>query len=257
VTTTDSGDSVPPWPASFFIPKDTAQMWELGHRWIAGATGLVAVGLCIWVLAREPRALPRRLSVAAAVLVVVQAVVGGVRVLAAEKHIRSVIHAMLAQAFLACAVALASSLRAPQASSSEPVRWASHRAFALAVITWIQTGLGAVLRHETRTTNKIGLVLHLAGAFLVIVFTIRLIVPIQERLKDSPWFRGAGRAFAAALVLQLILGLAAWTTTHTDSGYVNPKDVSSLIPTLHVVLGAGILALAVMVGMRARVPQVA
>jgi heme a synthase len=271
VTTTDSGDSVPPWPASFFIPKNTAQMWELGHRWIAGTTGVVAVILCVWILAREPRALPRRLAIAAVVLVVVQALIGGLRVKIVDKHVVAVVHALIAQAFLATCVALASSLRpwvsgplasagppcfgtppvdAP-ASAAQPIRWAAHRAFGLAVLTWIQTGFGAVLRHETRTHNKIGLVLHLAGAFLVIVFAVRLIVPIQERLKDGPWFRNAGRAVAAVLVLQLVLGLAAWTTTHTDSGYVNPTDVSSLIPTLHVVVGAALLALSVAIGMRA------
>lgn len=266
VTTTDSGDSVPPWPASFFIPKNTAQIWELGHRWIAGTTGLVAVALCVWILKRERRQLPRRLAIAAVVLVVIQALIGGLRVKIVDKHVVAVVHALMAQAFLATAVALASALRQPAfagppcfgeppvAGQSQPIRWAAHRAFALAAITWVQTAFGAVLRHETRTHNKLGLVLHLAGAFLVIIFAIRLIVPIQERLKEVRWFRNAGRVVAAALVIQLVLGLAAWTTTHKDSGYVNPTDVSSLIPTLHVVVGAVILALSVMIGMRATRP---
>ena len=55
-------------------------------------------------------------------------------------------------------------------------------------------------------------------------------------------------------MLQLILGLSAWTTTHTATGYVNPSptSVASLVPTLHLVLGAAILALAVVIGMRGR-----
>jgi cytochrome c oxidase assembly protein subunit 15 len=257
VTTTDSGDSVPSWPASFFIPKDAPQVWELGHRWFAATVGALTVALAIWVLARERRSLPRKLAIAAAVLVVVQAIVGGVRVLKVDKHVIAVVHALLAQGFLACVVALASALR----RSAEPAgaggaQWPARRAFALAIVTWIQAGLGAILRHETRTTNRWGLVLHLAGAFLVIVFAVRLIVPLQERLKGDPRFVGPSRGISLALVLQLILGLSAWATTHTSAGYVNPSPTSaaSLVPTLHLVVGAAILALAVMMGMRGSLP---
>src|SRR5262245_3440054 len=131
VTTTDSGDSVPSWPASFFIPKDTPQVWELGHRWIAGTVGVLAVALCVWVLRKESRALPRKLAIAAAILVVVQAVVGGVRVLTVEKHVNAVVHALLAQGFLATVVALACSLRAgpPASAGNDVVHWPARRSF--------------------------------------------------------------------------------------------------------------------------------
>src|SRR5262245_21866519 len=111
VTTTDSGDSVPSWPASFFIPKDMAQVWELGHRLFAGTVGVIAVGLCIWTLAREQDVVVRRTAIAVAALVVIQAIVGGIRVLSKEKHVKAVVHALLAQAFLATVVALAALLR--------------------------------------------------------------------------------------------------------------------------------------------------
>jgi cytochrome c oxidase assembly protein subunit 15 len=255
VTTTDSGDSVPSWPASFFWPKGMAQWWELGHRWFAGAVGLVAIGLAVWVLRSERNPLARKLAVAAAVLVVIQAIVGGVRVLTVEKHVKAVVHALLAQAFLAIVVALATVLRrqpAPVLHGPEHARWPWRRASALAVVTWIQAGLGAVLRHETRDKNPWGLALHLGGAMLVIVFAVRLVVPIQEHLKHDPRFLRPARWIAAAIFGQLALGLGAWTTTHTSTGYVNPTDVSSLVPTLHLVLGSAILSLAVMIAMRGR-----
>jgi cytochrome c oxidase assembly protein subunit 15 len=251
VTTTLSGDSVPSWPSSFFIPADAAQVWELGHRWIAGVVGLVTVGLAIWILARDRRALPRRLGVAAAVLVIVQALVGGVRVRLGETHsnVWPIVHTLLAQGFLACVIALSVSLRhdEPQA---EGTRWARRRAFALAVVTWLQAGLGAVLRHETQDRDRLGLVLHLSGAMLVIIFAIRLLAPIHEQATQNARLRWPARLIAAGLAGQLILGLSAWVTTHTAEGYVNPTDVRSLVPTLHLVLGSAILALAVMMGMR-------
>jgi len=127
----------------------------------------------------------------------------------------------------------------------------STRARTLALVTWLQAGLGAVLRHETQNKNQIGLVLHIVGAMLVIIVGVRLITVVNERLRENPRFHAPAHMIAAALALQIILGLSAWVTTHTPQGYVNPTDIRSLVPTLHLVLGSGILALAVMVGMRA------
>ena len=86
---------------------------------------------------------------------------------------------------------------------------------------------------------------------LVIIFAVRLVAPMQESLKNHPRFRGPSRLVAAAIAGQLVLGLSAWVTTHTPQGYVNPTDVRSLVPTLHLVLGSALLALAVLIGMRA------
>ena len=232
VTTTLSGDSVPSWPASFFIPKDAPQVWELGHRWIAGTVGLVTVGLCIWTLSRVRRPLPRRLAVWAAVLVVVQSLVGGRRVLLGESHsnVWPIIHTLLAQGFLATVVALACSLGPERPAIEGGGRWVRRRAVALAVVTWIQAGLGAVLRHETQDRNQWGLVAHLAGAMAVIIFAVRLLVPIQQQSGDAAaLFRVPARFIGLALVAQLALGLSAWVVTHTPQGYVNPTDVRSLV----------------------------
>jgi heme A synthase len=252
VTTTLSGDSVPAWPSSFFVPKDMPQVWELGHRWIAGTVGLVAIALCISTLRADRRPLPRKLTIAAAVLVVVQALVGGVRVLMGEEHsnVWPVVHAMLAQGFLATVVATSVALLPVSPHAGAPgVRG---RGFALAVMAWVQAVLGAVLRHETQDKNPWGLFLHIGGAFLVIVFAVRLIAAIKEEHPGDRRFQIPSHLVAAALVAQLALGLAAWTTTHTASGYVNPTDVRSLIPTIHLVVGSGVIALGMLVGMRAR-----
>jgi cytochrome c oxidase assembly protein subunit 15 len=285
VTTTLSGDSVPTWPASFFVPKDAPQTWELGHRWIAGAVGLVTLVLCVVVLRRGRRGLRQRLAVGASGLVVVQALVGGIRVLAGEAHSNAwpIVHTLLAQAFLACVVALAASLRSWPAGAGGPSRTGAPepdrrlppafggsleegparaggpdvggigaRARTLAAVTWVQAGLGAVLRHETQDRNHIGLVLHVAGAMIVIVFAVRLIALVRDRAHDDRRFRVLVHALAAAVALQIVLGLSAWVTTHTAEGYLNPTDARSLVPTLHLVLGSAILALAVVIGMRAR-----
>src|SRR5262249_12252165 len=149
VTTTDSGDSVPTWPASFFVPKDMAQVWELGHRWFAGTVGLVAVALAGWVLAKVRAPTPRKLAIAASILGVLQALGGCLGVLSKEKPVKAVVHTLLAQAFLALVAALACALRSTAdrqvgaAPSASFPRWPFRRAFALAIVTWVQAGLGA------------------------------------------------------------------------------------------------------------------
>lgn len=251
VTTTLSGDSVPTWPASFFIPQDMPQVWELGHRWIAGVVGAVAAVLCVWTLMRDQRPLPRKMTIAALTLVVVQALVGGYRVWGKEAHSNAVpvVHALLAQAFLATVVATAAVLAARRDGAAAPeVR---RRAFTLAVIAWLQGILGAILRHVTQDREPWGLFLHIGGALLVIVFAIRLMSWVKEDHQGDPRFRLPVLLIGAALLAQLALGLAAWTTTHTAAGYVNHTDIRSLIPTLHLVLGSVILSLAMLTAIRA------
>jgi cytochrome c oxidase assembly protein subunit 15 len=257
VTTTLSGDSVPTWPSSFFIPQDAPQLWELGHRWIAGVVGLVTLWLCVMVLRSDHRPACRKLVIAAAVLVVVQALVGGVRVRLGESHHNAwpIAHTLLAQSFLAVVVALAAALRhagAPAHPNPAAVSEAFRRGWTLVGVTWLQAGLGAVLRHETQAKNQLGLVLHVAGAMLVIIAAVRLIATINAHLAGDLRFKVPAHLLFAAMAVQIILGLSAWVTTHTPDGYVNPTDASSLVPTLHLVLGSAILALGVVLAMRAR-----
>ena len=77
VTSTGSGLAVPDWPLSYgmlFPPMVGGIFYEHGHRMIAGVVGLLIGGLAIWLLRSEPRRWVRRLGVAAALAVLVQAV---------------------------------------------------------------------------------------------------------------------------------------------------------------------------------------
>ncbi|MCI0530532.1 MAG: COX15/CtaA family protein, partial [candidate division Zixibacteria bacterium] len=84
VTSTGSGDSVPDWPLSYGTltpPMIGGILWEHSHRLIAGITGILIGILAIWLWRKEPRKTVKWLGMAALVAVIIQAVLGGLRVL--------------------------------------------------------------------------------------------------------------------------------------------------------------------------------
>lgn len=84
VTSTGSGDAVPDWPLSYGTlnpPMTGGIFYEHGHRLIAGLTGILIAILAIWLWKIETRAWLKRLGFLALLAVVIQAVLGGLRVL--------------------------------------------------------------------------------------------------------------------------------------------------------------------------------
>ena len=115
VTSHEAGMSVPDWPTTygynmFLFP---IRLWRGGifyehtHRLLASAVGLLTAILAIWLWVKESRSWLRWLGVIAFFGVVLQGVLGGLRVVLFKDQI-GIFHAALAQAFfvLLCAIAL-------------------------------------------------------------------------------------------------------------------------------------------------------
>lgn len=84
VTSTGSGDAVPDWPLSYgsLAPSMTGGiLFEHSHRLIAGFTGLLILILAIWLWRTEKRAVVKWMGLAALLAVIIQATLGGLRVL--------------------------------------------------------------------------------------------------------------------------------------------------------------------------------
>src|SRR5947199_8457570 len=84
VTSTESGLAVPDWPLSygrFFPPMVGGILYEHGHRMAAGAVAALTTALALWTWWEEPRRSVRGLAAAALLVIVLQAVLGGVTVL--------------------------------------------------------------------------------------------------------------------------------------------------------------------------------
>ncbi len=268
VTSTESGDAVPTWPFPIELPMFGGAFWELGHRQVAGAVGIVTLLLAIAVeitVRRRPGGVSpavRRLAWAASGLVLVQAGLGGLRVLVgAADPVRAgtpeesltvraiaITHACVAQAFLLLAVTLAESTSRRHLNSPAGVQGTVRRAAAAAVaIVFGQILLGAILRH---TMTGWGLALHVMGASAVLVAAGILAGRVLGVSGDDALRRPA-LTLGLALVFQVLLGVASWVLVNRGLPRTHVISEQAVIPTLHLVLGGAILALAHLVFLRA------
>src|SRR3954465_12012741 len=114
VTSKGVGMSVPDWPTTygynmFFFPFSKwvgGIFYEHSHRLVASAVGLLTVSLAVWLCLKEARIWLRWLGIAAVFAVVLQGVLGGLRVTQLKDEI-GIFHAALAQLFFVLVSAIA------------------------------------------------------------------------------------------------------------------------------------------------------
>lgn len=157
VTSTGTGLAVPDWPTTygynmFAFPISRwvgGVLYEHSHRLIASGIGMLTLGLAIALWRVDPRAWMRRLGVAALVAVMLQALLGGLRVIALKDQI-GIFHACLAQSFflLIAFIALATSRWWASTAVQSPGAAGLARGFAVAAgLIFVQLAIGATMRH--------------------------------------------------------------------------------------------------------------
>lgn len=160
VTTKVAGMAVPDWPGTFghnmfTFPwsKMTAcalVFLEHSHRLVASGVGLITLAVMTWVWATTQDGWARRLSLAAAILVVVQGILGGQRVLQVS-WVLGLMHACLAQVYLVVAGSLAlvlSRFWANPVRSDDLSKSRMRMVWGITAVVFLQTILGAFMRHE-------------------------------------------------------------------------------------------------------------
>lgn len=242
VTSTGSALAVPDWPLSYgtLFPRLTGGvLFEHSHRVIAGSVAICLFVLAAWVGRVETRSWVRRLSVLAAILVVIQAVLGGVTVLMMLPPQASASHAALAQAVFALTVTMAlatsrSWLHVTPASGprTPPLDGAVVRAAGVVMaLVYLQIFAGAITRHTfaglvfpdfpTSGGRWIPLIdsvgaaaqfTHRLGAVVVTVALWTLAVLTHRRAARHAKLVHLSRVLAALVIVQFGLGAAAiWT----------------------------------------------
>ena len=162
VTSRGVGLAVPDWPTTFgynmfLFPVSQwvgGIFFEHTHRLIASIVGLLTVILAIWLWNAEERRWVRRLGLLAVAGVILQGVLGGLRVTLLKDQI-GIFHACLAQAFLGLIIFIAVvRTETWQSLSARGATPPARRLFRLAVVTtlliYLQLGLGATMRHQHR-----------------------------------------------------------------------------------------------------------
>lgn len=155
VHATESSLACPDWPTCFgsWMPEMTGGVfWEHLHRLVAGGLMLM-FGLATWLAFRatNPGSWIRVASVAGVFLLIVQAVFGGITVIYELPDAVSTSHLSMAFTFLVLATVLAG-VTSPNrerrpAVSPEVKRTLTRWAPAAAVLVFVQSVVGAVVRH--------------------------------------------------------------------------------------------------------------
>jgi len=254
VTNTGSGLAVPDWPTTFghnMFLFPWSQMVggifiEHSHRLIGSVVGMLTVGLAVWLWVSEPRRWLQLTGLAAVVAVVIQGVLGGLRVVLLE-HGLAIVHGCFAHAFLALIVALAvwtgRSWRSVAGDTSAAVRGGRGLALFTTAAVYLQVVLGAMVTHTGAY-----LISHLAMALLVIL-SARLLAARVLRVPGVELRRPA-IVLLVLLALQVGLGVGAFAWRFTAVNEVMAPGLGLAFQTIHRVTGATILAAAVVLLLR-------
>ena len=234
VTTTGTGDTIPTWPKSW---GRMSVGWpvEWSHRAAAGIVATLVTVLAVWLHRRESRPWVRRIGWIAFAAVLLQALIGGLRIHTVAPVPVAIVHACFGQLVFCAMVSVALFVsRAWTAAPADETAAPARRLGAAATgFAFLQLVAGAVTRH----TGAV-LVVHLLGAGLVLV-TVSL---FASRLMMTPLKKGAN-VLVMLLGLQMVLGMATWAIK--ASGFQRSHESPVLqIATIsaHVAVGAALLA---------------
>src|SRR5436189_837066 len=163
VTSKNVGLAVPDWPTTFgynmfLFPVSKwvgGILFEHTHRLMGSLVGFLSIILAAWLWLREERRWVRNLGMVALLGVILQGILGGLRVTMMKDEI-GIFHACVAQAFLGLLVfiALVTTKFWPALATGHfysrkfsPIR---SLAIAITVAIYVQLALGATMRHQHR-----------------------------------------------------------------------------------------------------------
>jgi len=269
VTSTDSGLAVPDWPNTYghFMFSFPYSKWvggifyEHGHRLIASTVGFLCIIQALWLQFREPKKFVRRLGWLSLVAVCVQGALGGLTVIFLLPKTISVSHAALAEIFFCINVAIAfftsrwyETLSAMEKGDA-PVRMA----WGLTALVFLQIFAGAVMRHlgaglaipdfplsfgrmvpDFVSKEIVSAYVHRVGGFVVAAAVVAMALRLLRYERNHP-LRGLAQLLLVSVSAQILLG-----------GYVIWSGKQPHITSMHVVLGASILALSLVLTLSAR-----
>jgi cytochrome c oxidase assembly protein subunit 15 len=259
VTSYRVGLAVPDWPTTFQTNMFLYNMWnapfgvrvEHTHRLYGAAVGLATIVLAIWFFMADRRRSMKLLGVVALVAVIVQGVLGGLRVTRVSTTLAAV-HGVSGQMFFAFMVSLCVLTGRDwiMTADREPDR--SHlrrRAVVNLALIVAQIAAGARLRHFP---SQGILVLHALLATAVLGHAAVLAWRVDVRNWQVPAVVPSARAMGLIVTLQVILGIAAWWMLRPFDGTPRPVTFyAAMIRTGHQATGALLLASSVVLTLRA------
>ena len=246
VTSTDSGLAVPDWPTTFgynmfLYPLSEMVggiLYEHSHRLMGSLVGILTIALFVLILAKDSRKWLKWLGLAALIAVIVQGVLGGLRVTQINRNF-AIVHACLAQAFFAllCGIAWFTSQDWRQdirTTTGETARKLRRLSLMTTCFIYMQLIFGAILRHTGSRLDA-----HLLFAFFValhIFLLARRIVGMNGEAQSIG--QSMPLLLIGLLAVQLMLGTGAFFAKLTAFGETFAAALTVTITTAHVAVGA-------------------
>ncbi|HMO13661.1 MAG TPA: COX15/CtaA family protein [Pirellulaceae bacterium] len=295
VTTHAAGMAVPDWPNTygynlllypyydwFFGPWDL--FVEHGHRLLGALAGFVAILLVVASYWQDQRRWFRRLTVLALLLIIVQGLLGGARVLLDQRTL-ALVHGSVGPLFFALisAIAIMSSrwwhsmggYFSIETASLECQRTVSkpylptiftRLSLTLLIASYLQLLIGANMRHVLESAEPnwyYTLVLsHVWMATLVLILAILIFFVSRNRGFGDCGVRWLAGSLAGLVVAQICLGVSTWIVKFGVPALFNMPEqaeqflivertfVQTTIITAHVAVGSLILAMSTCLSVR-------
>ena len=221
-------------------------LYEHTHRLIGSIVGVLTIFLLVAVWAKDDRGWLKWLAAITLFAVIVQGVMGGLRVTHLSRAL-AIVHACFAQVFFGLTASLVLFTSRgwmqswPRIEDTGASRLKRLSGITLALI-YVQFIFGAILRHTGTRLDA-----HLLFAALV---TIHVFLLSGRVLRDYLGYLRLVRpvlVLSVLLAIQLVLGGAAYVAEFTTVGKVVSSSASATITTAHVAIGALMLVLSVVV----------
>jgi cytochrome c oxidase assembly protein subunit 15 len=265
VTSHEAGLAVVDWPNTFgynmFLYPLTRMTggiyYEHAHRLFGALVGLTTILLAAHLWRVERRRWVAGMGGVAVVLVILQGILGGLRVTGrftlstsiedvAPNIALAVAHGVLGQVFLGLIVALAVVTSVRWTSDQAPVLHpggAADRSLQvwLVAVLVVQLVLGAIQRHLAQ-----GLLVHITLAAVVTMLAIVVGARAWGLYAGHRPLDRLGQLLMAVVAVQVTLGIAALAVTQGRAVVGDPTTLEVTMATAHQAGGAALLALAVM-----------
>ena len=226
--------------------RHTDKFVEHGHRLAGMLIGLMAIVLVVIAFVKEQKFWVRAMSVGILVAVIVQGMLGGMRVLM-DEQVLAMTHSITGGLFFTLTFLFAGLTRtrrpdfADQRESSLSLNGVI-LTIALPCLVLGQYVMGGMFRHLGRMLHE-----HVAGAILVSLVASVVVWSLSR--SGQTHLRRSGRLIFVALLIQVALGLGAWVTKMGLPAYGWVASANSLsqniVCTLHTVGGMFLLATSV------------
>ncbi|MFZ1221432.1 MAG: COX15/CtaA family protein [Chthoniobacterales bacterium] len=258
VTSKGVGLAVPDWPTTFgynmfLFPVSRwvgGIFFEHTHRLIASTVGFLTIILAFWIWRRDGRRWLRNLGFAALGAVILQGVLGGLRVTLLKDEI-GVFHACLAQAFfgMLVVIALATSRfwRTPQ--RGVPATTFARVVIGTTIVIYLQLALGATMRHQHRDLSILDfpaaygqIIPDTSSAKLAEINTWRDARALSDVTSFHIWLQMAHRFLALIIAAGVIASLLLSRKTAGNHGRLaHLPDLWFLILASQITLGAWVI----------------